>query len=288
MIVIAALPPIAEAGQSLSHDVQTTEGTGIKATGASITIDAGQEDLTVTASTVPGYRNKGINKEMWLKFDNGRPQANLVPFCWIEVGQKKGEILNDASTGLSTTLPNQTPVANMIPWSGHFIGYAYVNYYPVVVNNVVRKQLYEEFHASPIGPQNPTGPHTYEIRPLPPLPSNPYYRADIYIDGKQVRTITLPLCVDGDYTPEITKAQFIPQYSTRIDVGIENKDTDNSFRSGTGFKKWKYYDLDTQKLLPVPSASKVSVVDGPVMKMKQIDSQFTTSPDGATVIFTHK
>ena len=135
-------------------------------------------------------------------------------FEWLEAGQKRG--LQLASFNEDASNPN----ASQVHWEGHFLG----------------KTLFESSagqivsRSTPYSAQNPTGSATYQIKY-----SGSGTSWVIYVNGYQAYTVSTGF-----------------QQANYIDVGVESKDTLNTFTNGTYSDQWQYlsganfYNVSTQ------------------------------------------
>jgi hypothetical protein len=193
-------------------NVYAQQTTTVKNQGGYMSLVLGQEDLysNSTSTNILG----SINKELWVGIEP-KPIPGEPPSCWFEAGQKKGGVLKDLSQGDDLINPQQ------INWSGHFLGY----------------RLWEAnkgkfvFHATPYGAISPTGQHSYQIK----LTNASTGEWKFYVDGTQA--LTLP----GAYCRDNTNAQkVLVTESVGLSVGIESKDTTNSFKNGTYVTGWQF------------------------------------------------
>jgi hypothetical protein len=225
--------------------------------GAFVILSNGQEDLNNIDLT-----NRGLNKEIWLTLDDGK-DSNAQ--CWLEAGQTKAKILNDSSVANDPASP-VTYNPQYKSHSGHFVGVAYVN-----------TSLYNEFRAIPIGTQNPTGEHSYQIQPVAMGSSN----WEVRIDGQLVYTTAAFRCIDKNIQV------YYPTSSSRIDTGLEIKDSSVSFKSGTMIRNLKYLDANNT-WRPINPATVSSIDSNPVVGNTAVvngKSTFSSTPD-ARVTFT--
>jgi len=225
--------------------------------GAFAILSNGQEDLNNIDLT-----NRGLNKEIWLTLDDGKdPEAQ----CWVEAGQTRASILNDSPVANDPNSP-VTYNPQYKSHSGHFVGVAYVNTY-----------LYNEFRAIPIGTQNPTGEHSYQIQPVATGSSN----WEVRIDGQSVYTTAAFRCIDRNVKI------YYPTSSSRIDAGLEIKDSSVSFRSGTMIRNLKYLDT-SNTWRPINQTNVISIDSNPITGNASVAngrSTFSSTPD-ARVTFT--
>lgn len=143
-------------------------------------------------------------------------QTNV--FEWLEAGQKRGLQL----ASLTERADNQAP--NQVSWKGHFIGRTL---FESTAGEIVSR-------STPYSTQNPTGSATYQIKFTG---SGTEWK--IYVNGVQAYTVS---------STGFTQANY-------IDVGIESKDDQNTFTSGTYSDNWQYLSSATWKnLSTVPSA----------------------------------
>lgn len=218
--------------------------------GGNVTLVLGQEDLI--SSSTSTNKVGSINKEMWVALDQFQS-------CWIEVGQKKGEQVKDLSQ------PDDNS-AQTINWMGHFLGYRLFN---------TTKQTWE-FHGTSYGSGIPTGQHTYQVK----LTNASTGEWKVFVDGVQALTLAGSYC--RDYAT--TKSSLITK-SFGIMVGIESKDSSNSFKSGTYISGWQFLSTTDNKWKLVTSA--INQDQGVYNGMKSVFN-YTASPSPSNVVtFTH-
>lgn len=201
--------------------------------GASMTLVNGQEDLFLPSGETSNY---GINKEMWVVIDDGNPSRTT---CWMEAGQKKGLIMKDLSRFVSLDTENVPDnLGTLLNWSGHFVGYAYAN--PVT--------SYRELHAMPIGNSNPTGSFTYTITGAP---------WQVSINGNQVLSVPAFRCYDDK------AGIYNGTSSARVDFGLEIKEDNVSYRSGTAIENVQFLNPLTNKMEAISSTADATTTPFP-------------------------
>jgi hypothetical protein len=202
--------------------------TAITALGASMNSNSAT-DLCTSGQNIPS-----INKEMWIFFRLNSPS---LPNLWIEAGAKDGAV--------ATSLADQI---NQRYWKGNFIGYNLAEEQDVNQSQTVR------FFNFAFGGVNPTGINNYEIKIIDsgfqPTTGKLITTWAVFYNGARIFTIPRK-----------------PQYaaSSGVQVGVENKDDTNSFKSPTTITNWRY--LQPNGALPtltgtstlIPSASNQDV-----------------------------
>jgi hypothetical protein len=200
-----AKPIIEENERAYAQQAFQTGSYDIK--GGHMRLVNGQDDLYSNSSSTNILGS--INKEMWVVLD-----PTGFSSCWIEAGQKKGGVLKNLSQ-------DDEVDGGGINWSGHFIGYRLWD----------KNDKTFEFHATPFSAINPTGSHTYQIK----VANESTGEWQVFVNGYKALTLQSTTCRDN-----FNGAEYLVKRAAGVIIGIESKDTTNSFKSGTYIDNWFY------------------------------------------------